>query len=138
MSVNSDLPIDSLDNAYNDSSDKKGTGDFVRKHLSAQPNFNQAKTSDQVLLIESDQSGENKESMVEPMLKKRAKSGDVNTFVEVAPFLEKTGWFDTNEEFDQHKRKFKNKLNLSVREDGEYEDYNKYRVYQSYKNKGGT
>lgn len=72
------------------------------------------------------------------MIKKRAKSGEVNTFVEVAPFLEKTGWFDTKEEFDQHKRKFKNKLNISVREDGEYEDYNKYRLYQSYKNKGGT
>ena len=48
-----------------------------------------------------------------------------------------TGWFDTNDEFEAHRRKFKNKLNMSVKHDGRYEDEDQMKVYKNYKDMGG-
>lgn len=48
-----------------------------------------------------------------------------------------TEWFDTNDEFEAHRRQFKNKLNMSDSGTGQYTDKDKYKVYQSYKDLGG-
>lgn len=48
-----------------------------------------------------------------------------------------TGWFDTNDEFEAHRRVLKNKLRMSVGNDGEYADPKKAILYKSYKDMGG-
>jgi len=46
-----------------------------------------------------------------------------------------TGWFDTNDEFDEHRRHVKNKMNKSVHQNGS--DSGGMNVYKNYKNMGG-
>ena len=57
--------------------------------------------------------------------------------VEIKPILT-TGWFDTNDEFEAHRRKVKNKLHVSVKDDGKYEKNSRRKVYESYRDMGGV
>ena len=56
--------------------------------------------------------------------------------VEVRPLLT-TGWFDTKEEFEAHRRKVKSKMHVSAREDGTIDRSTKRKVYESYRDMGG-
>ena len=49
-----------------------------------------------------------------------------------------TGWFDTKEQFEAHRRKIKSKLSRSIRADGEYEDTAEHAAYEGYRNLGGA
>ena len=49
-----------------------------------------------------------------------------------------TGWFDTNKEYEAHRRQVKNKLNMSVGNDGQYANKDKAQLYKSYKKMGGS
>ena len=56
--------------------------------------------------------------------------------VEIKPILT-TGWFDTKEEYEAHRRKVKSKLHISARADGNYDNTSRRKAYESYRNMGG-
>ena len=56
---------------------------------------------------------------------------------EIKPVLT-TGWFDTNDEYLEHRRKVKSKLHVSARADGKYEDNVQRLAYENYKDLGGA
>ena len=58
-------------------------------------------------------------------------------FDEIKPVLT-TGWFDTNDEYLEHRRKVKTKLHVSARADGKYDDTAERMAYSSYKDLGGA
>ena len=58
-------------------------------------------------------------------------------FDEIKPVLT-TGWFDTNDEYLEHRRKVKTKLHVSARADGKYEETAGLMAYESYKDLGGA
>ena len=73
-----------------------------------------------------------------PRIPLRSHSMDDNTFVEAQPILT-TGWFDTNDDFEAHRRLVKTKMNMSLKEDGRYdESQNRRKLYQTYKHMGGS
>ena len=51
-----------------------------------------------------------------------------------------TGWFDHNDEYEAHRRLVKEKLNMSLGENGHYDSKSekKRKLYKNYKNKGGS
>ena len=59
--------------------------------------------------------------------KGRSNSAD-GTLVEVKPMLV-TGWFDTNDEFEAHRRVLKNRMHISVKSDGRYLDDERRKLY---------
>ena len=60
--------------------------------------------------------------------------GGSETLIDAKPFLT-TGWFDTADEYEKHKRGVKNRLSKSSKWVADDSDFNK--VYQSYKDMGG-
>lgn len=69
--------------------------------------------------------------------RRRAGSAD-ETLIDCLPVLT-TGWFDTTDEYEAHRRIIKNKLNVSASANtGMYAMVDKKKIYDRYKDMGGS
>ena len=98
-------------------------------HMSAQPLLNSQKMN---LMVEEDDA----ENFDNSQIRKRRTGSEGDTMVEIKPILT-TGWFDTKEEYEAHRRQVKSKLHVSARADGKYEETRRRKAYESYRDMGG-
>ena len=73
------------------------------------------------------------DDLTQPVLTRPNSAGNR---VDVSPILT-TGWFDTKEEYEKHRREVKNKLRMSHNPNGHSLSPDVRKTWRSYKNMGG-
>lgn len=118
--------LDNSDENASINSDNDSPRNNVETKSNADPVHHQ--TSEDMVLVEESEAFNPKASRI------RSNSAD-GTLVEVSPILT-TGWFDTNDEFENHRKKVKNRFTMRMSGNAEL-DEQKSQVYKSYRNMGG-